>query len=326
MNIAVTGANGHVGINLCSALQEKGHFVRALSHKNDFGLKHIKVESFKGDILNKDSIKAFLVGIDVVVHLAAKISIKGDTDGSVQKINVEGTRNILDIARQSRIKRFIHFSSIHAFQQEPLNEVLDEMRPIVNSGGFAYDRSKAEGERMVLAAAKNDFDVIVLCPTAIIGPVDYEPSLIGKAMLELYNNQIPALVPGGYNWVDVRDVVNGCIAAIEKGRSGEKYLLSGQWRSLKDVTAIITKYTGKKTTSVIMPFWVARLGLPFITAYSKITGAEPLYTSESLEIIKNGNRNISNAKARNELGFNPRKLEDTIKDLFTWFQENGSLK
>jgi dihydroflavonol-4-reductase len=326
MNIAVTGANGHVGINLCLALQAKGHFVRALSHNNDFGLKHIKVESFKGDLLNKDSLQSFLVDIDVVVHLAAKISIQGDPDGSVKKINIEGTRNILDISRQCGIKRFIHFSSIHALKQEPLNEVLDELRPIVDSGAFAYDRSKAEGEKMVLAAAGNGFDTIVLCPTAIIGPVDYEPSLIGKAMLELYNHQVPALVPGGYNWVDVRDVVNGCIAAIEKGRSGEKYLLSGQWRSLEDVSSIITKSTGMKTTSVIMPFWVAHLGLPFITGYSKITGRKPLYTKESLQIIKNGNRLISNTKARDELGFNPRSLEDTIKDLFIWFRENGSIK
>lgn len=326
MNIAVTGANGHVGINLCIALQEKGHFVRALNHKNDFGLKHLKVESFKGDLLNKDSIRSFLVGIDVVVHLAAKISIKGDPDGSVQKINVEGTRNILDLARQSGIKRFIHFSSIHAFQQQPLDEILNEMRPIVDSDAFAYDRSKAEGEKMVLAAATDGFDVIVLCPTAIIGPLDYEPSLTGKAMLQLYNHQIPALVPGGYDWVDVRDVVNGCIAAIEKGRSGEKYLLSGQWRSLKDVTTLITKSTGMKTTSHVMPFWVALLGLPFITVFSKITGGEPLYTKESLQIIKNGNRNISNAKARNELGFNPRNLEETIRDLFVWFSKDGSLK
>ena len=326
MNIAVTGANGHVGINLCLALQEKGHYVRALNHKNDFGLKHINVESFKGDLLNTDSLRSFLVDIEVVVHLAAKISIKGDPDGSVQKINVEGTRNILDLAIKSGIKRFIHFSSIHAFQQEPLDEVLDEMRPTVNSGAFSYDRSKAEAEKIVLASAKNGFDTIVLCPTAIIGPVDYEPSLTGKAMLELYNHQIPALVPGGYNWVDVRDVVDGCIAAIEKGRSGEKYLLSGQWRSLKDVATLITKHTGMKTTSVVMPFWIAQVGLPFITAFSKITGSEPIYTKESLQIIKNGNRNISNAKARSELGFNPRNLDDTIKDLFIWYRENDFVK
>jgi len=326
MNIAITGANGHVGINLCSSLQETGHYVRALNHENDFGLKHINVDSFKGDLLNQESLRSFLTDMDVVVHLAAKISINGDIDGSVQKINVEGTRNILEAARQMGVKKFIHFSSIHAFQQDPLNEVLDERRPIVNSNAFAYDRSKAEGERIVLAAAKDGFDAIVLCPSAIIGPMDYEPSLIGTAMLELYRHQIPALVPGGYNWVDVRDVVNGCIAAIRKGRRGEKYLLSGQWRSLKDVTTLITKFTGMKITSTVMPFWVARVGLPFITLFSKFSGNEPLYTKESLHIIKNGNHNISNVKARNELDFSPRTLEDTIRDLFVWFRENDTIK
>jgi dihydroflavonol-4-reductase len=326
MNIAVTGANGHVGVNLCKALQEKGHFVRALNHKNDFGLRHINVKSCKGDLLNKDSLRSFLMNIDVVVHLGAKISIKGDPDGIVQKINVEGTRNILEVAREFKIKRFIHFSSIHAFQQKPLDEELDEKRPTVDDRAFSYDRSKAEGERIVLTSAKDGFDALVLCPSAIIGPSDYEPSLTGKAMLELYNHQIPALVPGGYNWVDVRDVVNGCIAAIEKGRTGEKYLLSGKWRSLKEVTTLITSSTGMKTTSIIMPYWVAQIGLPFITVFSKITGGEPLYTEESLEIIKNGNRNITNEKARKELGFNPRDLEETIKDLFHWFRENDFLK
>jgi len=326
MNIAVTGANGHVGVNLCSALQAQGYYVRALNHKHDFGLKHINVESVKGDLLDTESLRSFLIDIDVVFHLAAKISIKGDSDGSVRKINVDGTRNILEISRQIGVKKFIHFSSIHAFKQEPIEELLDELRPIVDSEAFSYDRSKADGERIVLAAAREGFNSLVICPTAIIGPVDYEPSLTGKAMLELYNRQIPALVPGGYNWVDVRDVVNGCISAIEKGRQGEKYLLGGTWRSLIDLSMLITKVTGKKTTTRIMPFWIAQTGLPFITLYSKITGAEPLYTSESLQIMKNGNRNISSVKARNELDFNPRPLEETIRDLFTWFRDNDYVK
>ena len=104
---------------------------------------------------------------------------------------------------------------------------------------------------------------------------------------------------------------------------GEKYLLSGQWRSLKEITTLITKITGAKTTSLVMPFWVANVGLPFITLYSKIFGNQPLYTGESLHIIKNGNRNISNQKAINELGFHPRRLEETLTDLFKWFKDDN---
>ena len=323
MNIAVTGANGHVGVNLCSALQRSGHYVRALNHEHDFGLRHLQVDSVKEDLLNMDSLDGFLEDIEIVFHLAAKISIKGDPDGSVHKINMDGTRNIIDIAKQKGIKKFIHFSSIHAFNQEPYTGILDEHRETVGSEAFSYDRSKAEGEKIVLNAAKDGFNSLVICPTAIIGPSDYEPSLTGKAILELYNRQIPALVPGGYNWVDVRDVVKGCISSIEKGTKSEKYLLSGNWESLKEVSRLITKVTGKKTTSMIMPFWLAHLELPFIALYSKLTDNEPLYTKESLQIIRHGNRNISNSKARKDLDFNTRSLEETIRDLITWFRDKG---
>jgi dihydroflavonol-4-reductase len=322
MNIAVTGASGHVGINLCHELLIQGHHVKALNHMHDSGLKNLDVELIKGDILIKDSLLNLVKDTEVVIHLAARISISGVHDPFVRKINVDGTKNILQASMESNVKRFIHFSSIHAFDQHPLDQVLDETRPLVSGKAFSYDLSKAEGERIVMAAARDGFDSLVLCPTAIIGPADHEPSLTGKAMIELYHRQIPALVPGGYNWVDVRDVVNGCITSIEKGKRGEKYLLSGKWRSLKDITSLITRVTGVKTTSLVMPFWVAHVGLPFITLYSKISGVQPLYTSESLHIIKNGSRKISNEKARNELDFSPRDLEDTLTDLFKWFKEN----
>jgi dihydroflavonol-4-reductase len=322
MNIAVTGANGHVGINLCRELLNHGHKVKALTHMHDSGLKHLNIEQIKGDILVKDSLQDLVRNSEIVIHLAAKISIQGERDSSIRQINVDGTRNILQVSRENNVKRFIHFSSIHAFEQYPQDQTLDETRRLVSDKAFAYDMSKAEGEKLVMEAAKDGFDSLVLCPTAIIGPADYEPSLTGKAMIELYNRQIPALVPGGYNWVDVRDIVQGCIASIERGKKGEKYLLSGQWRSLKEIATMITHITGRKTTSLMMPFWVAHIGLPFITFYSIIYGVQPLYTGESLHIIKNGSRNISNEKARNELGFSPRNLEDTLTDLFYWFKEN----
>ncbi len=325
MIVSVTGANGHVGVNLCKTLKDAGHEVRALTHKNDFALRHIDVNLVKGDLLNKDSILPFVAGTDIVFHLAAKISILGDTDGSVTRLNTDGTRNIVEAARNAGVKRLIHFSSIHAFEQEPLEEILDETRELVGKKGFAYDRSKAEGERIVRNAAADGFDALVISPTAIIGPMDFEPSLTGKAFLELYRRQIPALVPGGYNWVDVRDVVQAAINAISMGRKGEKYLAGGTWRSIGEVAKLIEQHTGRKTVRTIMPFWVAELGLPFITLYSKVTGADPLYTRESLKIIRGSNRNISSEKARKELGFNPRPLEESITDIFNWFGKMGYL-
>jgi dihydroflavonol-4-reductase len=325
MIIAITGANGHVGINLCHQLLEKGATVRALFHQNDYALKHLEITAFKGDLLDPDSLVSFVEGVDVVFHLAAKISITGDPSGAVRNLNVEGTRNIIKASQQAGVKRFIHFSSIHAFRQEPLNKPLDETRELVGDEAFSYDRSKADGERLVMEAAKAGFDAFILSPTAIVGPMDYEPSLMGKAFLQLYFRQIPALVPGGYNWVDVRDIASTAIDAIEKGKKGEKYLLSGKWHSLREIAILIEKTTKTRTTQIEMPFWVAKAGLPFITLFSKITGAAPLYTQESLKIIKQSNKLISNSKAMNELGFKPRPIEETIQDMFDWFNKNDFL-
>jgi len=326
MVIAVTGANGHVGANLCRALINKGHQVRALTHRHDNALRSVPIDPVPGDMLDKASLLRLSQGAQVIFHLAARISITGDPDGMVSRTNHEGTLNILEAAKQSGVKRFIHFSSIHAFRQHPVNQPLDEARPLVDHDGFAYDRSKAAGERAVMEAAANGLDALVLSPTAIIGPSDWEPSLTGNAVIDIYNRHIPALIPGGYDWVDVRDVVDAAIAAIGKGKRGEKYLLAGHWHDLKEFSGLVGKYGGKTTVSTVLPIWTARIGLPFITLYSRLSGTKPLYTSESLTIISEGSRMISNAKAVRDLGFRPRPLDETIRDLISWFRENGFIQ
>ena len=326
MKIAVTGASGHVGVNLCAALLEKGYHVKALAHRHTDVLKNLPVTMVMGDMLNKDSLKPLLTDTDVVFHLAAIISINGDRDGMVGRVNATGTRNILEVAMDCKVKRFIHFSSIHAFRQQPRHEPLDETRPLVDNEGFTYDRSKAAGERQVMEYVKKGLNAIVLSPTAIIGPADPEPSLIGKAVIDICNHKIPSLVPGGYDWVDVRDVVSASIAAIEKGRTGERYLLSGNWHSLQEFSGLICLHSGRKTVNTVLPMWMARCGLPFITMFSKISGTTPLYTRESLVIISEGNRMISSVKAKNELNFSSRPLTETIKDFLNWLKANGSIQ
>jgi dihydroflavonol-4-reductase len=323
MHISLTGASGHVGINLCKSLLEQGHTVKALSHRNEKGISSLPLTIIRGDVLDKESLRSFMTGADVVFHLAARISIKGDPDGMVQRINAEGTRNMLAMANECHVKRFIHFSSIHAINQHPPDKPLEESRPLVAREGFAYDRSKAEGEQAVMEAARNGLDALVLSPTAIIGPADPEPSLSGKAVIDIYNHIIPSLVPGGYDWVDVRDVVAAAVAAIDRGQKGEKYLLSGQWYSLSDFSGIISLVSGRRTVSRVIPMWVARTGLPFIHLYSRLRRTEPLYTGESLKIISEGNRLISSGKAIKELGFRPRPLPETIRDFLAYLKLEG---
>jgi dihydroflavonol-4-reductase len=133
-------------------------------------------------------------------------------------------------------------------------------------------------------------------------------------------------VPGGYNWVDVRDIVQGAIAAMDRGRKGERYILGGKWVSVTNLARIVEKVSGKKVTRFQIPTGLARVGVPFIKAYAKITNQEPLYTGESLTTLVEVNKKISSMKAEKELGYHSRDLEFTVRDTIEWFRENGYLK
>ena len=323
MKVAVTGASGHVGACLCRELIKRGIEVKVLLHNDDRGIKGLDLEIVKGDMLDKNVLDSLCRDADAVIHLAVKISIDNTEKEEVYRTNVDGTRLLLDCCIKNGVSRFIHFSSIHALSAEPLKEIMDENRPLINSKGTYYEITKAEGERLVIEAAESGLNAVILNPTAIIGPCDYKPSYLGQALIKIALNKLPMLVPGGYNWVDVRDVANAAIQAISKGRKGERYILSGNWHSLKELSEIIGKVSGNKTPRFVCPTTLAKIGLPFIKLYAKFKNEHPLYTSDSLDILNSSNKNISNNKAKSELGFNPRMLEDTITDTLSWYEKNS---
>jgi dihydroflavonol-4-reductase len=189
-----------------------------------------------------------------------------------------------------------------------------------------YEITKSKAEKIVLDATMDGLDAIVINPTAIVGPFDFKPSLVGTVLIRLYNNSLPALVPGGYNWVDVRDIVQGAMAAMDRGRKGERYILGGKWVSVKDLASIVGKVTGKNIINFTIPTSVAKIGVPFIKAYAKIARQEPLYTFESLRTLLEVNKMISHAKADNEFGYIARDFEVTIRETMDWYQLNGYLK
>lgn len=325
MKIAVTGGSGHIGVNLCRELVKQGYAVRVLVHKNTKDLQDIPLETVQGDLRDPASISSLIHDADIVIHLAAVISIQGNRIGELFDINVEGTRKILEASRRASVKRIIHFSSIHALVQYPFNQILDENRPLAVSDKMAYSRSKALAEEIVLNAAEQGMDATILSPTAVIGPFDYAPSLMGRALILLGSGRLPALVLGGYNWVDVRDVTCSTIAAIEKGRKGERYILSGHWMTLEQISKLVSKITDLHTRRITCPNWLARVGLPFINLYCSVYDKDPLYTRDSLYTLRTSHRNISHEKATKELDFKPRPFEETIKDTLAWFETQGFL-
>ena len=325
MRIAMTGASGHIGTNLCRALLSEGHEVRVLINRTSKSLEEIPVERIPGNILDKKSLESLISGCEIVIHLAATISIRGVNERDLLSININGTKNILEVITRLPVKRFIHFSSIHALTQEPFDEILDETRPLALKDPILYNRSKAWSEQLVSEAIKNGMDGVIINPTSVVGPNDFRPSLVGRAIIQICQNKLPGLIRGGYDWVDVRDVVSGTLQAIEKGRTGERYLLSGKWLSLPDLVGIISRYHKIKTKHAILPYWLAELGVPFLKVYAMLRKADPLYTRESLDIIKHSHRMISCDKAKKEFGYQPRPIEITIKDTLEWFKENGYL-
>ncbi len=323
MKISITGASGHVGANLCRTLLEKGHTLKVLVKQFKDSIDSLDLIKVQGDLLDPDSLKELAEEAEIFIHLAASISINGNQE--IFNTNVKGTQNVINACRDAGVKRLIHFSSIHALVHDPLDEVLDETRPLATKDHIIYNRSKALAEQAIRQAAASGLDVVIINPTSVMGPNDFKPSLIGQAILQLYNGKIPALIPGGYDWVDVRDVVAGTIKAIEKGRCGESYLLSGHYVSLADLYKMLLEIKGGGKKLPLIPFWLAKTGVPFLKIWAGITRSKPLYTRESVEILRTAHKNISSERAAKEFGYTSRAFEETLRDTIKWFKENHYL-
>lgn len=325
MTIVVTGACGHIGANLVRALIDSGRPVRSLVHVHDRGIAGLDTELVKGDVCDPESLYRAFRDAEVVYHLAGCISLSMKDWSKLEAINVIGTRNVVEACLKTGVRRLVHFSSIHALQQEPLSVPVDESRPLKESPGFPpYDRSKALGEIEVRRAIENGLDAVILNPTAVVGPHDYEPSYLGRAILDMARHKLPALVTGGYDWVDVRDVVSGAITAEKEGVCGTGYILSGHWLSLRDIADMVMEITGTPPPRLTVPLWLARLGVPVVSVMSKLSGKTPLYTSFSLKAVES-NRNMSHEKADRELDYHPRPFRETLADTLQWFKDNNRL-
>jgi len=325
MTVVVTGASGHIGGNLVRGLLEKGRAVRAVVHQDTRAIDGVDVERVSATVKDVDSLVRAFEGADVVYHLAARIVISAADEDEVHAVNVQGVRNVLDACERAGVRRLVHFSSIHALAQKPVDEPLDETRPLADTGPcLLYDRTKALGQREVMAAVERGLDAVIINCGAVLGRNDFKPSHQGEMLLGLYHRRIPALVPGGYTWVDVRDVVDGAMAVEEKGKTGESYLLTGEWISMLELSKLVGEVTGAKTPRLVLPMILAKIGAPFVTGWARLRKQRPLFTSESLSVLS-GNTRMSHEKAARDLGFDPRPLPETIADTFAWFEQAGQL-
>ena len=324
----ITGASGQIGGVLARALADRygPSRIRAIYRKHRGSAADLGIAWVNGDILEKESLIAAFRGAEVVFHLAALVSIDAVRAEEFHRTNVTGTRNVVEAALACGVRRLVHVSSIHAYDQHPLDEVLDESRgPADSPHHDPYDRSKAAGEVEIRRGLDRGLDAVILNPTSVIGPYDSRPSPMGQVFLDLYRRRIPALIAGGYNWVDVRDVVSATIAAETGARCGENYLVSGHWHTVRQLAQLSQQATGVAAPRLQFPVSVARLWAPCQVLLDRSRGRRPLYTPAAVRVMAYGNRQISSAKARAELGFHSRPLAESVHDTYRWFDEHGML-
>lgn len=318
--ILVTGATGHIGNVLIRKLLQRKEHVRAmvLPFEDRSALAGLQVEIVEGDVLDVKSLRQAMQGVDRVFHLAGMISILPGDDPIVRMINLTGTRNVVEIAREMQVRRLIYTSSIHALSRVSEGTTIDETVPFDPLHAISsYDRSKAEATLAVLDAVKNGLDAVVVCPTGVIGPYDFRGSEMGNLFQDWMQSRVNLLVKGAYDFVDVRDVANGQILACEHGKAGESYILSGQRITLTEILHQIQLSLGVPKYGLAIPERIARLAAGFAPWYSRVFGKKPRFTRYSLETVM-GNSYISNAKARRELGYKPRPLAQSIRDTVRW--------
>ena len=318
----VTGGSGFVGGNLVRALLRRGDRVRVIDKRRTEAIAGLDVEYLELDVLDSAALEEAFDGADTVFHLAAIISIVGDPTGEVRRTNVDGPRNASRAALARGVKRFVHCSSVHAFDLERCGPELTEASERATMDHCpAYDRSKNAGENQVRGAIAEGLDAVIVNPSGIIGPHDYEPSRLGELLIQLRDSRLPVSIRGGFDFVDVRDVIAGMLAAEASGRTGENYILSGHRLSVAELTDVAEQITGVEGPRVSMPISIIT-GLAPLFLRLTPEGQTPLITPDSVHALRYS-PSICHHKASRELGYVARPLSDTIRDTYAWFEEMG---
>jgi dihydroflavonol-4-reductase len=319
----VTGATGFVGSHVARVLAEQGADLRLLvrTGSDTRNIDGLHAERVVGDLRDPASIENAMAGCDTVFHVAADYRLWVRDPEQMYRANVEGTRTILDAARKNRVRRMVHTSSVATMGFTSNGHLADEDSPVVLESMIGpYKRSKFMAEQLALKAGVSGMDVVVVNPTTPVGEQDIRPTPTGRIVVDFLKKKFPAYVDTGLNLVDVRECARGHLTALEKGRSGERYILGGENLTLKQILDKLGAITGLPSPKVRVPYVMAlATGVVDEMVTGRILGREPRAT---IDAVRMGRKKmfVSSAKAERELGWNPSPVEGALRRAVEWFR------
>tara|TARA_B100001109_G_scaffold83044_1_gene67714 strand:- start:176 stop:1165 length:990 start_codon:yes stop_codon:yes gene_type:complete len=324
----ITGSSGHVGSNLIRELTKQNYKIRCIDFDGDHrAYEGFDVEIIKGDITEKDSLVPIFKDVEIVFHTAALINLDRRYRDQIRLVNVSGTENVCQASLNAGVKKLVHFSSVDAFYRFPIEEPLLEDRKLIDDpNAVPYDLSKADGQKIVIDYCQQGLDASIIHPTSIVGPNDFKPGLPMQEMVNLANGKRKVLPNWGYNFVDVRDLCTTAISAVSKGKTGQNYIVGGEYHMYSYIAELMEQQLGRTVLLGTIPNFVSYLGLPYEYIKSLITKKPRVLTVDTLHTGKTGNKVVPSTLARSELGHNPRPLKETIHDMVSFFQKRGLIK
>jgi dihydroflavonol-4-reductase len=326
MKVFVTGATGFVGSHVAEQLEAMGADVRVLVRKTSRteNLDGLKAERVVGDLRDADSLKQGMSGCEFVFHVAADYRLWVRDPKEMYASNVEGTKLVIQAAQESGVRRVIYTSSVATMGFGYNGHVVDEKTPVHLQMMIGdYKKSKFQAEQAAMEMAQAGADVVIVNPSTPIGERDIKPTPTGQIVVDFLKKKFPAYVDTGLNLVDVRECVKGHIQAMERGRSGERYILGGENLTLKQILDKLAEFTGLPSPKVKLPYAVAlATGVVDTVVTGHLLRKEPRVT---LDAVRMGRKKmfVSSAKAEAELGYKTGSADDGLRRAAEWFRAHG---
>ena len=324
----VTGASGFLGSHLARLLVQHGEQVRVLvrPRSQTRALAGLPVERVGGDLRDASSLVAAVQGVRRVFHLAADYRLWTPKPQEIYDSNVAGTRHLLAAARRAGVEKFVYTSSVATLAVPRGDDLSDERTQARLEEMIGhYKRSKYLAEQEVLAASRDGLPVVVVNPTAPVGPGDWKPTPTGRIILDFLNGRMPAYVETGLNLVPVESVAAGHVLAAERGRIGERYILGGRNMMLKEIFAVLSSISGRPSPRIRLPLALALVAGYADSFASRLLGREPRVPLEGVRMARH-KMFVNSSKAEVELGFRAGSIEAALERAVRWYSENNYLK